>query len=604
VSNTYIPTSSSIGDKAVLEEATTAINHRLLLAILRETPEMAQQSPEWQLPNGQIILIPLPASRAMLSVVLQHNPGFNMAPVSDAVYIANDGIVTGITPGILLQILTELWQLTPEVSDRLKTEVYNNLHNMIAALSWEKQHIVNRNAALENLLIPKSDIALRRNDLIFSEQLPLKGHPVHISAKTKLGFSPADVQLYSPEFGRQVQLRIAAIRRSLVKEYGDATVWEQYIDRYLPPNADRTRYCYFPVHPWQLIHIISPAFDPYIQSGDIILNDDITLPAWPTLSFRTLATAQQTGLPCYHIKLPVHIHATSGTRILSPRAISNSLLLTGLIKEILQTDVTMQNYCRIAADLYGAHFQSAADLSFMIRKDPAEVTFPGESIIVTAALTHTSSQVTYPLIARYIQRAGINVTHYLSLLFKALLTFPLRIFLEYGIAVEGHAQNVLLILNEQHIPAAICLRDMSGIRCVDEHPYISSQAHLFAERERIIRNYEEAASKLVHCIYNNLAGELVQCISKYCHMPAAAIWTIIKTTSQQIICDSKAGEADKQRLSSLLFAPTLPVKALALMRAADVSVDYLYIQVSNPMYETEITTPYQYQSQSIKSPLP
>lgn len=574
---------TSVSNHAEWQEASATVCRCLLLAILRETPEVLKNAVKCYTSEGQIMLLQLPASIGILAITLDKNPGFDLA-ITDATYISGDDLCNDISPELALKALSAYWQLTGKASNQLKTAVYNNLQNMYSALRWEKEHTVQRVTGISRLLTPKTSLALKREDLIFSEQIPLKGHPLHISAKTKTGFNDADVRLYSPEFGNKVPLHIVRIRKSLLQEYGNPQAWERYVSGIIS-SADFQRYCYVPVHPWQLEHIVTPSFEQHFQNGDMALIENVTLPASPTLSFRTLSLDQQAGLPYYHLKLPVKVQATSGIRVLSPRAVNNSILLSNLIENILGSRPDLHLKGRIAADVYGVHFQQSSDISFLLRNDPVEKISGSENIVVTAALVYTSNQITAPLLAMYMQLANTATDDYLLALFDALLTFPLRLFLEYGIAVEAHAQNTLLVLNKQHMPVSICLRDMSGVRCSGEHSYIQDLSANFREGERVILHYEEAATKLVHSLYYSLIGEISATISKYCHVGTTHIWNLVRKSTRKIIAQSEAGEADKQRLLSLITAPEISVKSLARMLVAGKSIDYIYTRVSNPLHE-------------------
>ena len=213
--------------------------------------------------------------------------------------------------------------------------------------------------------------------MIFSEQIPFKGHPIHICTKTKIGFTQKDIKAYCPEFCSTVSIKIIGVKKEYINEQGDSNIWINYIKKIVSDFKDNNdRYFYFPVHPWQLENVIKKKMNIEL-SKKIIMLTDYKIEVNPSLSFRTVAlpsiNSQDFG---HHIKLPIGVQATSVFRLLTKRDIYNGIIYSNLLQKLSKNLFSISNGLgKIVNELYGCHctFQGETDrpiLSFMLRENP------------------------------------------------------------------------------------------------------------------------------------------------------------------------------------------------------------------------------------------
>src|SRR3990167_122238 len=198
-------------------------------------------------------------------------------------------------------------------------EIDNHIANHTLTLYYEeKRHKkmadVLKNAGCDNLCQWVLELSPTADKTLFFEQWASQGHPYHPCNKTKLGFSTEENFHYSPEFGFETNVRLAAIHQDNVHVETVASnfsylEWFFHIFPQLQKNWSFSKeYIPFPMHPWQTAHLLPQQFQDLLHSNKFHLLDQVTIPTQPTLSFRTVVP---NGFHPPHIKLPVAIQTTS-----------------------------------------------------------------------------------------------------------------------------------------------------------------------------------------------------------------------------------------------------------------------------------------------------
>src|SRR5262249_4798146 len=139
------------------------------------------------------------------------------------------------------------------------------------------------------------------HDLGRIEQRLVDGHPLHPCCRTRAGMSVADVLAYAPEHSPVIHLRRFKVPAE--RWYG---------------TAEPVLYA----HPSQA--------DPLLDAHPWLLDDGETGPARPLMSLRTVAPVD--GGP--HVKTAVDIQMTSAVRTVSPAAVHNGPVLSGLLRKL------------------------------------------------------------------------------------------------------------------------------------------------------------------------------------------------------------------------------------------------------------------------------
>ena len=207
-------------------------------------------------------------------------------------------------------------------------EIDNHVANSIIS----QQHMSKRNQTIAreaksmgcSTLLTWLDQQKKVNTLFF-EQWVSQGHPCHPCSKTKLGLSEKETLLYSPEFETEIPICLAALHQDNVhieSMEADSSYVDWFFQQF-PEHASSwpKDYIPIPIHSWQAQHTIPSLFKSLIDSKQLMMFPNLTIPAQPTLSFRTVAPTQHQQQS--HIKLPINVQTTSALRTVSPASTEN-----------------------------------------------------------------------------------------------------------------------------------------------------------------------------------------------------------------------------------------------------------------------------------------
>ncbi|WP_315983699.1 IucA/IucC family protein [Aliamphritea spongicola] len=400
-------------------------------------------------------------------------------------------------PAEALQKMLEISGYVPQPQDdpwqRIIDELINSQQNEALTIAWQAQQndAIRAECLASNLnsLLAWSRFAAAveyrevGNSSILIEQWAAAGHPYHPGSKTKLGFSEQEVLRYAPEFGNDVPLTLIAIHQSLLKVSSlcPDLNYRAWFRRHYPDwygewllqfeASDADNYLPVPVHPWQLKHRLPELFADEIRNGLIRLNGP-EFSALATLSCRTLAPGLDCDQP--YIKLPVAAQMTSSMRNLSSSSVDNAPRIGAILQDILLHRPDIAGALRFQWDDLGLH--TCVDtaerdhdryLSVIFRRNPATVLRHDEHGVVIAALFQTSPITGFPLYLELMQQAGVNnyrqAVEWFSKYISTLFTAVIDLYLEYGLALEAHQQNMLAIFTEAGELRGFIHRDVGGI---------------------------------------------------------------------------------------------------------------------------------------------
>ncbi|MFI6325138.1 IucA/IucC family protein [Nonomuraea sp. NPDC050556] len=251
-------------------------------------------------------------------------------------------------------------------------------------------------------------------------------HPIYPTSRARSGLSEADLLAYAPEFAPSFELRWAAVRvapGSAVHRPADAAPWWPSAedvglpkDPGIPGKADT--HALFPVHPLSLGEVE--------RIEGVVVAPDSYLLVRPTLSMRTVAVDERT-----HLKLPL---ATSTLGRLNRRSIKPATLDDGARAELLVRELADPGVLVADEQTYG--HAGHEYLAWMIRKLPAG------RIVPVAALP----QVMPEALGDYL---------------RLLLRWNVRLFVEYGVALEAHQQNLAVVVTDDVLK--LLVKDNDGL---------------------------------------------------------------------------------------------------------------------------------------------
>lgn len=490
-------------------------------------------------------------------------------------------------------------------------EIANHITN--STLSYENAK--SRNATLtatmtkaghDNLYQWLNEKGDPHNKSLFFEQWVSHGHPYHPCSKTKLGLSPQEVIRYSPEFRQHTDIYIAALHRDAIhiETMETGLFYCDWFFDYFPNikmpwllqlklhKLDPNHYLPLPIHPWQATHEIRNRFASLIASRYLHIFDNVTMPTNPTLSFRTVAPVASSRQP--HIKLPVAVQTTSAIRTVSPASTENGPKISKFLKIILQQEYYFQGYLRCMFEFVGLHVtgyddQTAKHLSVIFRDNVTNCLNNDETGIVVAALFERTPIAEVPLFIEIMQSAGVksldDAKDYFHRYANMVLSSYLDLYLLYGVALEAHQQNTIAVFQHGE-PVATIARDFGGLRLhlptfrekgFNLAPYPDSTT--CSEERTTVRN------KLLHTTYQYHLGAWVFHLAKHYKVPESLFWHIVTEITVNRF------EILKKRMTPQLWAQERyailenewALKALLRMRLNNVSHNYIYVPIANPL---------------------
>ncbi|QGQ99113.1 IucA/IucC family siderophore biosynthesis protein [Paenibacillus psychroresistens] len=306
------------------------------------------------------------------------------------------------------------------------------------------------------------------------------GHPYHPSYKSRLGFSLKDNYAYGPEFNQEVSLQWIAVSEmwadvSLSDEESLDEIYKQHLteeDRLKfnlvikEKGSNDKKYVFFPVHPWQWEHPMQSIFVQHLRDKDILHLGTSSSPYRAQQSIRTLA--HRGNAAAAYIKLALSITNTSTSRILAHHTTQNAPRISDWLSKIIQNDrLLQQERVHILKEVMGMSFRydqlspiqyrSAYGMLGAIYRenvstylDEQEEAWPLNALLLT-------QKNGVPFIQAAIEQYGVD--KWSDALIRTVTLPIIHLLYAHGIALESHAQNIILVV-ENHFPKSIILKDL------------------------------------------------------------------------------------------------------------------------------------------------
>lgn len=511
-------------------------------------------------------------------------------------------------PAELLNVLFEDIQFLNNNLENLREELKNSILNDAVALTADKlRSISGKNTedkgAFENLL------SLKNNNFDFSplaylEQWVIEGHTIHPCSKTRLGLSIEENEKYAPEWGSEVHLIPLAVHTSHSNStsINDKSITELLLSDY--PNLNREMktlhsYNLIPVHPWQYEHTIKKFYKEELDKGIIIpLKSKISVK--PLMSFRSMAPSK--GRKRHHIKTAVNIQMTSARRTVSPASVKNGPIISKLLKEIQKKDSLLNDKVVFLSEVAGNHYCSnrqstdidlEKNLSCIIRENPEEHLAYGELAIPAASLINklpiSNGILIKDLIKSYseVNKMSLKeaVVNYMDLYSKVVLPSLVNLIIKYGISLEAHLQNAIVIF-ENGTPVKLMIRDNGGIRI---HKGILGEWTEILKINNATNLLTDSSIDLYqmfsHAVLHNHLGEIIVKLTKEFGINESLLWDKVGEVIQETLNSLRKQERYKQvaDFEDHIFGKNSYLKALLTMRLSDSIVDNMYVMANNPL---------------------
>lgn len=405
---------------------------------------------------------------------------------------------------------------------------------LLAALGWPEAarleaEVAHSVAALALARAAAPALGRPAETLAEHEQSVVDGHPLHPCCRNRTGFTAADHLTYGPEFRPIVALDLLAVPADRCIVRGD---W--------PDDLRSGDDVLLPIHPWQSANVL--------PRHGLTPHKPAALPSRPLLALRTLAPIGKT----WQVKTALSTQLTSAVRDISGGSVDTSVTLSAFLQHTvdrLEGFDLQQNRAAAAVLIDG---EPHADLAAIIRDSPTAR--PGETIMPIAALTaRPVSGGCPPLCSLATDPAGWLAE------FAAVALPPLLTLLAWGIALEAHEQNLLLVL-ENGRPRRLIYRDLADIRLGPER--LRAAGLSWPEMPARFRVPDaDLRAKLFATFFATTMTGLVTTLAEH----ASGLWDTVGDQVRRAYAampETAATSADRR---ALLTEP-IPAKPLTLMR--------------------------------------
>ncbi|NOL39784.1 iron transporter [Kribbella sandramycini] len=397
-----------------------------------------------------------------------------------------------------------------------------------------------------------------------SEQAMLFGHRFHPAPKARTE-DRDEWTAYAPEARAAFQLRHLAVR--------DGLLAEESLDPEVTALLDGLRevpvgYRLLPAHPWQYAMLRdNPLFQAALASGDVLDLGVGGTPFTPTSSVRTLAGAGA------FLKFSLNIRITNCLRKNAAYEMTGAVALTRLLAPVLDdlsarfpgTVVLREPAYRTLA-LPGA--DGTADLAvyegfgLIVRTGLDAVLRPGVTPLMAAAVADE-----YPTSSAHISvlledADDGRILEWWAAYLRLLVPPVLAAYLDHGVVLEPHLQNVLIGVDGADNPVQVLFRDLEGTKLVDER-HSDTLASLPADvAGPMTYDAQRGWDRVVYCLFVNHISDLLAAVADLSPELEVRLWA----EARAVVAEYAEQHGEPPLLSALLAGVPLPAKANMLTR--------------------------------------
>lgn len=346
----------------------------------------------------------------------------------------------------------------------VKDAVAEELENTVRLCRWNQQHVP---------ALGRSRRGLPYEQL---EGLLHEGHPYHPCFKARTGFSLADQAAYGPEAGQPFEVEWLAVQRSRLSQVLPVTEAEHWLLELgaegaaaldaarRAAGADVEHYGVLPVHPWQRRRLSeSPALRAALGRGELL---DLQLVAGRYRASQSLRTLLPAARPrASYLKLPLDLRVSSSLRTLQAETVKSAPALSAWLSSLVAADPFFQQVA--AAVVLAEHASTVyaprdADVAALdghlaaIWREPVGPRLRGSEQALPFNALFAMEPDGKAHIDPWLQRHGMAA--WVQQLLRVTLLPLWRLLSHHGVALEAHAQN-LLLLHEDGWPSRLALRD-------------------------------------------------------------------------------------------------------------------------------------------------
>lgn len=574
--------------------------------------------------DGSEATYPLKNARAQLffsQITLA--PADTLISDGDVVLLTDEGVRQVIhSHQDLLDVLRDSFDFEPsdEGVAGLKSDMENSLMNDAHARQHRQQWNARLAQAAESHGLASLTDYLRRHTstkdaaILLDQWGSLEGHPYYPTWKSRPGLSDAEVEQLSPEFNVQVPLRIAALRADMAKSESMPHVtsyhswfasnfpaqWAQWTAALNAKGLDENQWLPLPIHAWHLQAYVLKTFAAEIEAG-ILITEGPDLQTLPTMSYRTMMPVLDETAPL--IKLPIAVWMTSELRSLQAKSIHMGPRISTVITKILAAENGFDQRLEIFPEEIGVRYRNAITqddapgrhLSVVYRASRAAFERNDDCLPITVASLFTRLPGGRPLFTDLIERDGVRadargVEDWFRQ-YAAVVTRPVvAIYLMYGIGLEAHQQNTMVLFAPDGTARSLLIRDFGDGRTyaplLEERGY-TLQPHVqpgilptvFVEDIEPVRMFVLDAAFLTHL------HEIALWLTREYGLEDTRLWRVLREETEA------AFEAVRERVAAPLWEAERqafiqdpwPTRSLLRMHLSQYSNYRLQHTLTNPL---------------------
>ncbi len=457
------------------------------------------------------------------------------------------------------------------------------------------------------------------------------GHPYHPCFKSRIGFDLQDNYDYGPEFDQNIDVVWLAVKKELlvsntttgidinewVKDYVGADEFDalnaKLIEVLTIANETANDYCLIPAHPWQWQNTLVQALQPLLATQEVIYLGDAGHQYRAQQSIRSLTMLgnsdengnNDTINEKAYLKLSMHLINTSSTRILAKHTVMNAAVVTTWLNQLIVDDKTAQalpiaflgetvgvslNHEALRARGY-QHPNMYGGLAAIWRENVSQHLSTGQTAFPLNGVSYINADDSH-LIDPWLDKYGVET--WIAQLIKVTVTPLLHILFGYGVALECHAQNIVLV-HENGYPIKVLLKDLhDGVRYSPEHLtqqhlrpdfYSLPPAHAALNRVSFIETEDTDGIRdmTVACLFFVALSDIAIFMQTHYHYSEVAFWQQVA----DCVTDYQTSHPEHQVRFDLfdIFAEQTRIESLAKRRLfGDKAFPIKYI--NNPLFKS------------------
>ncbi|KAL4899549.1 hypothetical protein BDW74DRAFT_183656 [Aspergillus multicolor] len=288
----------------------------------------------------------------------------------------------------------------------------------------------------------------------------------------------------------------------------------------------------------------------------------------------------------YHMKLSLACQITSAVRTITPWTTGQGHFISELLEQVLPTDLWIFREVAAVAG-FQDDFNAAKHLSCVLREDlEPRARANNETLIVAAALMepHPADGKTYP--ERLFGLDSVEERKkWFRIYIRRLLALTLHPLVYHGIALEAHAQNIVVRLDKSSGEIkGFAIRDFGGVKF--HKPTLAAQGfNLDWEIEGSLTLTEKLDS-----VWNIASHTLLQC-----HAPSLLYglrleshggWAVVQEELLDVLAELDRSNEIARRLVGYFCDETVVMKSFLQMLIQGVYRSNIEFRVPNPLVQS------------------